>query len=557
MRRSTSRTWLVALLALAVLAPISAQAPATVALSDFVINSANPSFAYLGKGFAEIVAFEIKKAPQIKLVDREQRNKLLEEMEFSLSGLSDPSTQVQIGMLLSVRFLVSGSITDMGGPLLISLSMVDVQTGEIVWNDQLTESSSKYAYIGAYFATSLLRHFNATISKDTESTLAAAREGDAASVVALSKGIAALDEGKKDEAKKQLTAARKIDPGNDVAQAFLDKLATASAKFKVVPERYVTYYNPAYLGGMTKDRTYINFYKTRITGGLEGDNHPLALDDTGLVGVWEEQSANAFGYAYPLSDTLGVSFDGTITSREESIDADDAPYGFAVVGSQEHKYYGVFIGLGYSQVPNVSIGAAVGASYISRKYYLDDGSTDNGDEWDPYDHMDYWGFGGLVAAVVRNGAGSVAWDIVAGLGITPSYVFDYGLSVFEKKSDPLYVEQTLSLAFNDKKTIVGLKQVNDLYMDRAFYYGRLMPCAEQWFFGKFSVRAGVEGTLIVRDSDTKLGWGGTGGITIRLWQFDLDINYTYRQRPSYSMEEIIVPESVTFITLTANGLLKK
>ena len=123
MRLNPARPCVVALLALAVLAPLGAQAPATVALSDFVVNSANPSYAYLGKGFAEIVAFEIRKAPQIKLVDREQRNRILEEMEFSMSGLADPAAQLEMGKLLSVQFLVSGSITDMGGPLLVSLSM--------------------------------------------------------------------------------------------------------------------------------------------------------------------------------------------------------------------------------------------------------------------------------------------------------------------------------------------------------------------------------------------------------------------------------------------------
>jgi len=123
MRLNPARPCVVALFALAVLAPLGAQAPATVALSDFVVNSANPSYAYLGKGFAEIVAFEIRKAPQIKLVDREQRNRILEEMEFSMSGLADPAAQLEMGKLLSVQFLVSGSITDMGGPLLVSLSM--------------------------------------------------------------------------------------------------------------------------------------------------------------------------------------------------------------------------------------------------------------------------------------------------------------------------------------------------------------------------------------------------------------------------------------------------
>lgn len=263
---------LVALLSLASLSPRAAQGQATVAVSDFVVNSANPSYAYLGKGFAEIIAFEVKKATQIRLVDREQRNKLLEEMEFALSGLTDPSAQLQIGRLLSVQFLVSGSITDMGGPLLVSLSMVDVETGAVVWSDQLTESGGKYAYIGAYLGRSLLGHFKATVSKETERTLAVAKEGDSASVVALSKGIAALDEGRKDEAKRQLSEASRLDPGNAVAAAFLARLASSSAKFKVVPERYVSYYNPAYLGGMERDKAYADYSYGNLAWGDANPN---------------------------------------------------------------------------------------------------------------------------------------------------------------------------------------------------------------------------------------------------------------------------------------------
>jgi len=559
MRPSTSRTWLVALLALAVLAPIGAQAPATVALSDFVVNSENPAFKHIGKGFAEIVAFEVRKAPQVKLVDREQRNKLLEEMEFSLSGLTDPAAQLEIGKLLSVQFLVSGSITDMGGPLLVSLSMVDVQSGVVVWNDQLTASGGKYAYIGAYFGKSLLKHFNATVSKSTEQALASTKEGDSASVIALSKGIEALDAGKKDEAKKQLTVAKKIDPGNAVAQAFLDKLAAGSAKFKVVPERYVSYYNPAYLGGIMADRLHFNQTQTWITGGYDYQGeHTLALNDAGDVGVWEEQVISSAGYAYPLGERLGVSADFSATDKKDYVDIYDV-LDFRSFGAQKYEYYGGFIGFGYALSNNSSVGAALGATYISRIFFNDNGSTDNGDEYDPYDHMNAWGVGGLIAAMVRNSMGTIVWDVVAGYGTQPSYVFNMDPAVedFIIKADPLYVEQTLALAFNEKTTIIGIKQVNDIYLDRDFYYGRLMPCVEQWFFNRFSVRAGIEGTLIVRDSGKKLGWGGTAGLSIRIWRFDLDINYTYRERPAFSIEEIIVPESVIFMTLTANGLLKK
>ena len=130
-----------------------------IAMADFIVNSANPSFAYLGKGFSEIIAFELMKSPGVKLVDREKRNQILKEMEFSMTGLTDPKSEIKMGRLLAVRYLVSGSITDMAGSLLVSLSMVDVESGAVVWKDQTTQPGGKYAYIGAYFSKSILKYF--------------------------------------------------------------------------------------------------------------------------------------------------------------------------------------------------------------------------------------------------------------------------------------------------------------------------------------------------------------------------------------------------------------
>ncbi len=46
--------------------------------------------------------------------------------------------------------------------------------------------------------------------------------------------------------------------------------------------------------------------------------------------------------------------------------------------------------------------------------------------------------------------------------------------------------------FNNQTTFLALKQLNDVYYDRSLYYGRLMPCAKQWFFNRLAVRAGEE-----------------------------------------------------------------
>jgi TolB-like protein len=551
MRPSTFRTWLVALLALAVLAPIGAQAPATVALSDFVVNSANPSFAYLGKGFAEIIAFEVKKAPQVKLVDREQRNKLLEEMEFSLSGLTDPSAQLEIGKLLSVRFLVSGSITDMGGPLLVSLSMVDVQTGVVVWNDQLTASSGKYAYIGAYFGKSLLKHFNATVSKSTEQALASTKEGDAESVVALSKGIAALDEGKKDEAKKQLRTAKKIDPRNAVAQAFLDKLATASAKFKVVPERYVSYYNPAYLGGMDKDRVYYSQSEGWHTDGYEDENNDQLIERTSDLfwGVNEKREGKAQGYLYPIGSRFGLGVEMTTASWGDSVVKDTGLSVYEQKGNQFTNYSGGSLQAGFALTSAASLGVGVSAARLEREYFTQFTNPN-------YIQESATAFGGFLGAVLRNRSGNLIWDILASWSTEPQYWFDQDTMDFSRFAAPVYVEQTLTASFFDGKAFVALKQVNDIFPDRATWYGRLMPVAEVWLFNMVALRAGAEGSIVMRDGSSELGWGATGGLSLKIWKISVDANYTLRQRPSRSLQEVVVPESIFFFSVSAEGLLR-
>jgi TolB-like protein len=567
MRRSTFRTCLVALLALAVLAPISAQAPATVALSDFVVNSENPSYKYIGKGFAEIVAFELKKAPQIKLVDREQRNKLLDEMEFSLSGLTDPSTQLEIGKLLSVQYLVSGSITDMGGPLLVSLTMVDVQTGEVVWNDQLSESGNKYAYIGAYFGKSLLQHFNASVSKDTEKTLAAAREGDAASVVALSRGIAALDEGNKDEAKKQLTAAKKIDPGNAVAQAFLSKLASASAKFKVVPERYVSYFNPAYLGGMEKNRTYFNYSQGNVAWGEintnkgDGPDNWVILNEDGSYATFDAQKGFMIGYQMPIDEKLGLGFELSMPTLGNSLQAPITPDEWYVVGNDYYSLYGGKLSCGIQLRPSLNLGIGLGLNYRKRSYSNDFLGDPPPELADP-DIEGYWlqeslDFIGFIAAAAKSSSGALAWDFVASWSNEELYYFDTDLAPpgFVGYGSPLYIEQTLSWSLNGQKTFLAFKQANDIYFDRDLYYGRLMPCVEQWFFNLFSIRLGAEGSIVARDGAMELGWGATAGATVKVWKLEMDVNYTLRQRPSRTLAGVTIPEYVLFVTLSADGLL--
>jgi len=551
-----ARRWVIlAALAAACVPALHAAATPTVAFSDFIVNSDNPSYRFLGKGFAEIIAFELKKSSSLRIVDREKRNQILQEMEFSLSGATDEGSQLEMGKLLSVRYLVAGSITDMGGPLLVSLSMIDVQTGEIVWTDQVTASGGRYAYIGAYFGKSLLKYFNASVAKSTEGELAAKTEKSAASVVALSQGIAALDAGKKEEAKQKLAEAKKIDPTNAVAAAFLDKLAMGSAKFKVVPERWVPYFNPAYLGGMAKDRLYATSNQGWPTYGTNdsNNNQVINVDPTGAFGAGERRSGSALGYAAPVSPALGLALDANLAGEwNDSVVYHEPANGiYRQEGNDESRYNGLFASAGLAVSPQLSLGLGVSALSKDRTYY----------EWTlglPYRENKTWSFGGLVAAAVKNEPGTLIWDAEASWSTERLFYFDTDPAVytFVEYGAPIYGEQTLTLVLNGGRLFLALKQANDIYLDRSLYYGRVMPMAEWWLASFMSIRGGVEGSIVSRDGAAGYGLGGTAGLSVRFWKLELDANYTFRERPARTLADVIVPESVLFVTLSMNGLLK-
>ena len=115
-----------------------------VAINDLVVNSNRPNLEFVGKGIAEMVAIELIKSKGVTLVDRKKRTELMEETEFALSDLADEDSQVELGRMLAADYMIFGDLIDMDQKLLISMKMVSVQTGEVVWADKLLENLTSF-----------------------------------------------------------------------------------------------------------------------------------------------------------------------------------------------------------------------------------------------------------------------------------------------------------------------------------------------------------------------------------------------------------------------------
>lgn len=275
----------------------------TLSISDLQVSSTNPKYEFIGKGITELISFELSKSKGITLVEREKRTQMLEEMEFSLSDLTDTGKQLEVGRLLAARFIIFGELIDMDRIMLISLRMIDVESGEVVWREKLDEPLSNYSYISGFFAKSILEFMNADVA---QSTVAAALEKvakDEEAAIALSNAIDSYDKKDVAEAKKSLAKARKLDPENKVVDLYLQKLSPTSAKYKVQLENFGPSANPAVLGVIRQDRIY--FLLSMPTDMSKEEMKPVGDD----FNMGEQHMAARLGMEIPVGERLGIALE--------------------------------------------------------------------------------------------------------------------------------------------------------------------------------------------------------------------------------------------------------
>lgn len=129
--------------ATAVLAVVSATAVAqddtrpTVAVLPFVnsaIGASNAELQPLSKGIADLLIVEMSQNPAIRLVERENIARILDEQNLARDGRVDDATAARIGKLLGAKHMVTGSfITDRSGTMVLTLKSIDTETSRIEW----------------------------------------------------------------------------------------------------------------------------------------------------------------------------------------------------------------------------------------------------------------------------------------------------------------------------------------------------------------------------------------------------------------------------------------
>ncbi len=103
-----------------------------LAVVPFVNSSPLAKQHEIGAVVDELIRSEISNSTYFILTERENLEKILEEIELSLSDFSDASQSVEVGQLTSAKIILAGSVTESGASFLLNGRLIDVETGVVI-----------------------------------------------------------------------------------------------------------------------------------------------------------------------------------------------------------------------------------------------------------------------------------------------------------------------------------------------------------------------------------------------------------------------------------------
>jgi TolB-like protein len=502
--------------------------PITLTVGDFQVESDNPSHRFLGKGLSRLVSAELGKSPNIKLIEREKLQKILEEQELSLSGLADESRQMEIGRLLAAEYIVFGEVIDMGNAVLLSLRMSDVSTGELVWQETTTEKLESYDFIGAFFARSILAHLRAPVEASTERKIAAREVKDVRAIVQISVGVDAADRGDKDRARRAFESVKKLDPENEVAREYLARLGTTTPKFRVETEYYAPAFNPAYLGLLQQDA----FFAWGASSLMPPDADDVGFQTVGDFRFKEYPGTNDFGYSFPLGTRLGLAVGYTHGGLDRHVSQ--------VSESFEFHPFTVTQGL------SLGVGARISDRWSAGSYFRLTNTKPGEGSSNLLEEELYYN---LAAGLVYLAAGGqLIADLQLAWSTYEEWYVDQATELPVRGRVPLIAEGSLITTLQERRLYLALKGITDLYLDdRGGHALRVIPIAEYRPWDFLALRAGYEYSHLAQSDSFSVGYGFLGGFTFRFWKLELSANYTLRERPSRLVPGYLISNSMLLI----------
>lgn len=192
--------------------PLCAQQ--TLAVLDFDNNSLveRERLEPLRKGLAQMFTSELSRVPTLRLVERSELHRLIEEMQLAQAGLIDERTAQQVGKLIGAQHLLLGSFISLPNQKLrLDVRLVQVETGRTLRAGEETGKESRLFEMIKRLNQKLVRELAVRLSAAETAQWEEMRNVDFAAVLLYSHGVALEDDKDFNGARKKYREALKLD----------------------------------------------------------------------------------------------------------------------------------------------------------------------------------------------------------------------------------------------------------------------------------------------------------------------------------------------------------
>jgi TolB-like protein len=131
-----------------------------IAVLDFELKGEGFASDDMGAIVAEWFITALVKEGRFDVIERSLLNKILEEQKLGISGIIDEDTATQIGKLLGVKVIISGSVMQFGSILEINSRIIDVQTASIIAAENVRSmTAERLQDLVVQMAAKIIKHF--------------------------------------------------------------------------------------------------------------------------------------------------------------------------------------------------------------------------------------------------------------------------------------------------------------------------------------------------------------------------------------------------------------
>ena len=131
-----------------------------IAVLDFELKGEGYETEDMGEIVAEWFITALVREGRFDVIERSLLNKVLEEQKLSVSGIIDESTATELGKLLGVKVIISGSVLKITSAMEVNARIIDVETASIIAAENVrSTTAARLKDLVDQMSVKIMKHF--------------------------------------------------------------------------------------------------------------------------------------------------------------------------------------------------------------------------------------------------------------------------------------------------------------------------------------------------------------------------------------------------------------